>query len=365
MKKVLFSLLTASLLIASASSEACTGLKLTAKDGNVVHGRTFEFGIKVDTSVVVVPKGYSFVASTPSGEGLKYQSKYGVVGTMCFDHLLVMDGMNEKGLSIGTFYFPGFAGYATNTEKNQANSLSSIDFPNWILTQFATLDEVRSGIKNIFIAPTVISGWGATSPPFHYIVYDKAGKSIVIEPVNGALVVHDNPVGTLTNSPNFDWHMTNLRNYINLFANNAAPKKIEGVELAPFGQGSGMVGLPGDFTPPSRFVRASIFSATAIPSVNADDAVFQLFHVLNQFDIPVGVARQVADGVIYSDYTLATVVHNPASQKYYFRTFEDQTIKVVDLKTFDLNAKEIKKVSTLGKETYVDVSGDLKPVSHG
>lgn len=361
MKKLSFiCLFTAALLHINEPVEACTGLKLTAKDGQSVHGRTLEFGIQVDSSVAVIPRGYAFTSTTPSGEGLKYQSKYGVVGTICFNALAVMDGMNEKGLSIGTFYFPTYASYTPTTKENQSRSLSPIDLPNWILSQFATLDEVKAGIKNVVVAPTVVAGWGTTPPPFHYIVYDKSGASITIEPLNGQLVVTDNPIGVFTNSPSIDWHLTNLRNFINLTPFNVKPLKVNGFELQPFGQGSGMVGLPGDFTPPSRFVRAAIYAITAIPSATGNEAVFQLFHILNQFDIPVGVARSVENGITYSDATQATVVRDPNNLKYYYRTFDDQTIRLVDLKNFDLNAKEVKEINTAGTEPFVDMSKQLK-----
>lgn len=359
MKKIAM-VLSSALLAVSQSSEACTGLKLTAKDGSNVHGRTLEFGIVVDSSVAVVPRDYSYTASTPLGNGMNYKTKYASVGTVCFDSTAIMDGMNEKGLSVGTFYFPGYAGYTPTTKENLSKSLSPIDFPNWILSQFATVEEVKEGIKNVVIAPTIVNGWGTTSAPFHYAVYDKSGKAISIEPINGVLEVRDNPLGTYTNSPNFDWHMTSLRNYINLTPINVKPLDVKGLVLAPFGQGSGMVGLPGDFTPPSRFVRASIYAITAIPSENADQAVFQLFHILNQFDIPVGVARSKENGVTYSDFTQATVVHNPNDLKYYFRTYDDQSIRLASLSSFDLNAKEIKKLSTKGSTPFVDVSKDLK-----
>ena len=175
-------------------------------------------------------------------------------------------------------------------------------------------------------------------------------------------MVSENKLGVLTNSPEFHWHMTNLRNYINLTPKNVPPLKIDGLVLAPFGQGSGMVGMPGDFTPPSRFVRAAIFSLTATPVNDANEAVFQVFHLLNQFDIPVGLAREVTNGVIYSDYTLATVVRDPHNMKYYFRTYEDQTIRGVDLNSFEKEGKDILSVSTSRKQPYVNISKDLKPV---
>lgn len=358
--RILAAVITTMSLAFSVPNEACTGIKLTARNGQAVHGRTFEFAQKVDNSLVVIPRGYTFTGTTPLGKGLSYQAKYAAVGTVCFENMVAMDGMNEKGLSVGTFYFPGFAGYAPTTRENQARSLSPIDFPNWILTQFASLDEVKSALKNIAIAPTIIKEWGSSPAPFHYIVYDKAGNSIVIEPINGKLHVHDNPIGTLTNSPNFDWHMTNLRNFINLSPNNIPPLNVEGVILTSLGQGSGLVGIPGDFTPPSRFVRATIYSISAVPPSSAKEAVFQAFHILNQFDIPMGASRESANGRTFYDYTLATVVHDPINLRYYIRTFEDQTIKFVDLKAFDLNSKEIKMLPNAGQQTYIDVSRDLQ-----
>ncbi len=360
-KSWFFGLLAIAMVAAFASSDACTGLRLKAKDGSAVHGRTFEFGLKVDTTVVLIPQGHSFFGLTPKGNGLPYRSKYAAVGTICFDHLAIMDGMNEQGLSVGTFYFPGYAQYVPTTSDNQSRSLSPIDFPNWVLTQFGTLDEVKANLGHVFIAPTVISQWGPAPAPFHYIVYDKSGKSIVIEPLNGKLVVFDNPLGVLTNSPSFDWHMTNLRNFIDLSPKNASSVKLDNVVLTPFGQGSGMVGLPGDFTPPSRFLRAVIFSTTALLPKDTDEGVFQAFHLLNQFDIPMGAVRQDGKGVVYADYTLATVVHDPIKLKYYYRTYEDQTIRMVDLTTFNKNGPGIKAISTSGKPSFVDVSNDLKP----
>lgn len=340
--------------------EGCTGIKLVAKDGTVVHGRTLEFGIQLDTSIAVIPEGYEFVGTTPQGKGLKYTAKYAAVGAMCFEDIDLMDGMNEKGLSVGTFYFPGFAGYATITSENQSKALSPVEFSNWLLTQFATIDEIKAALSGVVIAPTIYKEWGPTTPPFHYIVFEKSGKSLVIEPIDGKLVTHENVLGVFTNSPTFDWHMTNLRNYINLTPNNPKPFKIDGLELAPFGQGAGMVGMPGDFTPPSRFVRAAIFSISAIPSANAKEAIFQTFHILNQFDIPIGAARTKVGDVVYSDSTMITCARDPQSLKYFFRTYDDQTIRVVDLSTFDLKAKVLKRIKTsTGVQPAVDISSQL------
>ena len=154
--------------------------------------------------------------------------------------------------------------------------------------------------------------------------------------------------------------MTNLRNYISLTPNNAGAVEISGESFAPLGQGSGMHGLPGDFTPPSRYVRATVFSATAMPEENAKKGIFQVFHILNNFDIPVGVARSVEDGKIYSDYTMLTTARDSQNMRFYYHTYADQTIRMVDLKSFDLDAKKIKRLSTKSEQPVSDMSKELK-----
>lgn len=346
--------------LALSSAEACTGLKLIAKDGSTVHGRTLEFGRSFNISIAVVPRGYSFTGTHPQGAGLHFQSKYAVVGAISFDEPSILDGINEKGLSVGTFYFPGFAEYTTGTKENQSIALSPTEFPNWIITQFATLEEVKAALPSIAVTPTPIKSWDNTTPPLHYIVYDREGNSLVIEPIGGTLKVFENPLGVITNSPTFDWHMIHLRNHLHLTPLNIPTVVLEGVALSPLGHGTGMVGMPGDFTPPSRFVRAAIYAQAALPAENAAESIFQLFHVLNQFDIPKGAIRDNSTGNPVYDYTLFTSARDPKSLKFYYKSYEDQTIKVVDLNRFDLNAKSIKKISTSGKETIVDVSTQLK-----
>jgi len=347
-----------SFVLATHPALACTGIMLKTKDGSIVHGRTVEFGITIDTSVVVVPRGFEFVGQTPKGDGLKYSARYAAIGTIAFTDVKILDGFNEAGLTAAAFYFPTFAEYTLVTPENQAKGLSPGDFPNWLLTQFATVEEVRKAIENdeVVITPTVLEGWGPETPPFHWVVYDKTGASIVIEPVGGKLVVHDNPLGVMSNSPTFDWHMTNLRNYIALNPRNVPPITIDGQTFQQFGQGSGMLGLPGDFTPPSRFVKAAVFSTTAIPSDNAEKGIEQVFHILNNFDIPIGVAREESDGVMHTDYTMLTMARDPKNLRYYYKSYDDQTIRMVDLKQFDLDAKTIKMLSTKSKQPTVDMS---------
>jgi len=352
------------MLFAGSTVDACTGIMLKTKDGKTVSGRTLEFGVEVSTSLIAVPMNYQFVGKTDNGGGLKYKSKYAMAGIITYTDMNIADGMNSAGLSCGAFYFPTIAEYTPLTKENQSKALSPVDFNNWILAQFATVDEVRKAIENekVVIVPTVLDGWGAAAPPFHYVVYDKSGKSIVIEPIKGNLVVYDNPIGVMTNSPSFDWHMTNLRNYTNLKTENANSMTINGVTFKQLGQGTGMNGIPGDFTPPSRFVRATAFSVTALPAETTFDAIKDVFHILNNFDIPKGFSREVVKGEIYADYTQLTCARDPQTLKYYYKTYNNQTVKEFDLNSFDSNSKEILVLNTdASKQVFENVNKKLKP----
>ncbi len=165
----------------------------------------------------------------------------------------------------------------------------------------------------------------------------------------------------MTNSPTFDWHMTNLRNYVNLTVTNVPPIGVGGIKLAQLGQGSGLRGLPGDFTPPSRFVRAVAFSQSAIPSDTAAAAVLQAFHILNNFDIPFGAVREVDNGRMHAEATTWTSASDLKNLRWYFRTYDDQSIRSVDLKTALAAAQgRIRFITMQSPQPVNDVSTDFK-----
>jgi len=183
----------------------------------------------------------------------------------------------------------------------------------------------------------------------------------VIEPVGGALKIYDNSLGVMSNSPTFDWHMTNLRNYVNLTATNVPPIDLGGINLAQFGQGSGLRGLPGDFTPPSRFVRAVAFSQSAVPTDTAAQSVLQAFHILNNFDIPVGSVRETHDGQLHTDYTIWTSASDLKNLRWYFKTYNDQSIRSVDLaKTLAAAQGKIRFIKMDSQQPTDDVSANFK-----
>ena len=257
------------------------------------------------------------------------------------------------------FYFPTSAGYMPYTAADAGKTIAPWELGSWMLENFASVEEVKANIGKIVVPAVVFEGWGF-APEAHYIVHDASGKSIVIEYVGGKLNVYDNPLGVITNSPAFDWHMTNLRNYVNFSMTNVPPVKARVRDAQPFGQGSGMLGLPGDFTPPSRFVRAVAFSQSVFQPKTGDDAVLEAFHVLNQFDIPKGAAREHEKdehGNVLADYTIWTSASDLKAKRFYFRTYENSQIRMVDLMKMNLDAKDIVTISMKGEEV-------IKPLTH-
>lgn len=311
---------------------ACTGIRLIAKDGTVVVARTMEFGTELSSKVGVFPAGTSIVGTLPNNAtGLSFKTKYGIVGANAFGLPVVVDGLNDRGLYLGEFFFPGYAGYADVTPENAARAVAGYQYSMWILGNFATVAEVKANYDRVVLAPTIVPAMGI-SPPVHFRIVDKSGASVVIEPINGKLVISDDPFGILTNAPTFDWQMTNLSNYVGLTAVNRPSMTIQGQTINGFGQGSGFYGLPGDFTPPSRFVRAVAFEAAAVTPATGNDAVQQVFHILNNFDIPVGAAREVVSGKTFDEWTLWTTAEDVTHLQFYFRTYGDQSLRSVDVR---------------------------------
>jgi choloylglycine hydrolase len=349
------------ILLSSAlqPTQACTGIRLIADDGAVVYARTMEFNIDIHSDAMMFPRGYARIGTTPDGkEGLKWKAKYASVGLNGVGLPVLFDGLNEKGLAAGTFYFPTSAEYMPYTAADAGKTIAQWEVGSWILDNFANVEEVKANIGSVVVPAVVFGEWGF-APEAHYIVHDASGKSIVIEYVGGKLTLYDNPLGVFTNSPTFDWHMTNLRNYLNFSMTSAPPVQLGSVKLLPTGQGTGMLGLPGDFTPPSRFVRAVAFSQSVFTPKIGEDAVLEAFHVLNQFDIPKGAAREHEKdehGNVLADYTIWTSASDLKAKRYYFRTYENSQIRVLDLMKMNVDGKDVVKISMKGGEI-------IKPVN--
>jgi choloylglycine hydrolase len=202
---------------------ACTGITLKAKDGAVVFGRTLEWGpFDFKSRVVIIPRGYKFTAPTPDGKpGMSWNAKYGVVGLDGVGKDIVIDGMNEKGLAVGLFYHPGTAEYQKYGPANASESLAPTDVGLYLLTTCETVEQARKAMQKCRVVPVVEESLGIVAG-VHFLVTEPSGKAIVIEYLKGELRIFDAPLGTITNSPSYDWHETNLRNYINLSTRRSA-----------------------------------------------------------------------------------------------------------------------------------------------
>lgn len=318
--------------LAAGQVLACTGIILSAEDGAIVPARTLEFSFDIQSNIYAVPAGTEIetLALDADESGFTFIAKYGFLGANAFDFPVVFDGVNTEGLYFGAFYFATEAVFGEVADDNRDRAVSSDELGNWVLGQFATVEEVRAALPKIEVVGTyvdVIDGFA----PFHYLIVDASGAAIVVEYTARGLAIHDNPVNAITNDPTFDWHLTNLSNYIGLQAENRETITVGDLTLSTFGQGSGMIGLPGDFSSPSRFVRAVAFANTALPSATGGDAVFQAFHVLNAFDIPKGAVRDTGTEGTHTDYTVWSSASDTATQTYYFKTYKTQAIEKIDV----------------------------------
>merc|ERR1711872_973597 len=314
------------LLHLALTTKACTEFRMTAKDGTVVVGRSMD--------------------------ALKLND-------------IGVDGLNEAGLSVGALLFPGFAKYQDIPEARCGLSISNLEFPLWLLGNFATVQEVREALaKDTF--PLV---WERKlklkdiNPEYtfelHYSVIDKHGDGIVLEFTKEGRKMHKNTIGVMTNSPPYDWHMTNIRNHIQLSKFGRDPLILGQEKFEATGQGSGLLGMPGDLTPPSRLVRTAAMVHFADPVQTKEEAVNLGLHILNTVDIPKGVIMSREHKKL-ADFTSWIVVKDLKNKALYFRVYEDLTIRVIHLDKVTTPKKvQLKMGKTIGG--FVDVTNELKP----
>lgn len=333
--------LVAAMIATPQLALACTSFLIRTSDNGAVYARTMEFAFELESRAMVIPRAYKLSSSGPGGSpAMSWTGKYAAVGLNALGVTALVDGMNEKGLAGGILYFPDFAGYADPAKADPAKSLAPWDVLTWALTSFATVAEVKAALKDIAVVH-VVQETMKIAPPVHYALHDASGASLVIEPVDGVLKVYDNPLGVMTNSPPFDWHLTNLRNYVKLSPFDAAALKIGGQSFTPLGQGSGMLGIPGDPTPPSRFLRALGYTLSIERKPSGPESVRLAEHVINNFDIPKGWIREDEKGKVPLEYTQWSTVADLTNRVFHVKTYEDPVLRSIDLKSFDLDAKAI------------------------
>ncbi len=348
-----------------SNAYACTFISLKASNGSTVVGRTLEwYEYDLDPSLLMIASGEKIQSpKTPDNKnGLSWTTKYNIIGINFCGEPLLGDAINTEGLSVSLLYLPGFAEYQKYDPAKASKTISPSYVPLWIASQFKTVEEVKVAIKTIRVC-SILEPILGIAAPVHFIVNDKSGKHIVIEYTKGKLHVFDAPLGVMTNSPSYDWHLTNLCNYVNIRAVNWPEIKLDSINLGPVGTGSGMLGIPGDFTPPSRFIRAVAFSQTARKTTGGEDTVHEIFRILDNFNVPILFvsSKDIPKGgkrVKYSgtQYTSCVDLDNCI---LYYHTQYNRTVRKILLKNIDFSKLKGIQSVPLDKNkdnTYLDVT---------
>lgn len=335
MKKRLL-LLVAGLTAAATYSFACTGISMHCADGSYFQARTIEWGASDLTSILsIVPRGYKQTSFTPTGvNGFTFTGKYGYVGVSLVQPEIIAEGLNEKGLSAGLFYYPNYGSYVDYDPAFNSTSLADVQLVAWMLSQFATVEEVKANLDKVRVISIDTEG-NPSAKAIHWRVGDPSGAQIVIEIEQGKVNVYDNTVGVIANSPGFKWHLQNLNNYVNLFPGAAEKQQVGGETLAPFGAGSGFLGLPGDVTPPSRFIRAALYVSTAPVRKTPMETVMQCFNILDNFNIPIGIEYPRGYVPDIPSATQWTSVSDLTNREFYYKTMYNTTLRKICLQDID------------------------------
>ena len=325
----------------------CTDLRLVKLDSLHVSARTMDFAQELGSRLQVVPVGQRFTATETgtSVETLSWTNTHGYVAMDAYGFdWAACDGLNDAGLSIGTLWLPETSLPETPPAAGSQPAIDLIHFGSWILGTCATVQDVRDAFAGVQVWNAQVGRlWPVGEPmpdwakplenfafPMHVAIHDAHGGDMVVEFLDGVPVINDNPIGVCTNSPTFDWHMTNLRNYVHLRNVETKPVDLMGVEITPTGNGTGLLGMPGDVTPPSRFVRATVLSEVATSAKDSRDAVNQAFHSLELCSVPRFVAAS-------GDYTQWSVARDHDNLTYYVRTYDAWTTDVHDLRALGVS----------------------------
>lgn len=348
-------------IVAAAPGQACTSVRTKTSDGLVFYARTMEGEWTLQTVLGIVPRGTAYKGTLPDGsaKGLAWKVKHAFVGMFDFGMPLPSDGMNEKGLVVGALFLPGYVTYEPFDRAKAGKTLAQYEFGAWLLSTFGSVAEVRKGYRQARVCQGPVGDAGPL--PLHYVVHDPSGDCVVIEYAKGTVTLYDNPLGVMTNSPTFDWMLTNLDNYINLSTFNTPELKLNGLTLKTFGQGSGLYGLPGDYSPPSRFVRMVALSQAALPAKGADAGLNQAITILDNVDIPIGAVRGFEGRQERFDKTIWSVVADTARLRYYYRSMDNKNWRYVDVAKALAGAKGISAIPVFIPVDYPETTGQAAP----
>ena len=344
-----FGLLTM-MLVLCIPAYPCTYFFLQAKDGAVVSGRSMEFFSNLYDMIDAVPGGTSFETTAPEGtKPVRWKAKYGFVAISHFGLRAYSEGLNEKGLAAGALWFAD-AQYPKVEPGDEV--VDALDLVGWILSNFETVEEVKAALDKVKIIARENKLFNIV-PPLHHYVTDAGGNSVVLECIDGRLKIWDNRRnGVMTNEPNLGWHLVNLRFYSNLKPHYVP---VPALKDDKWWLGSGMLGLPGDYSTASRFVRTSVLKFFVEKPKDCDGAVNLAVHLLNVVDIPYGPQLWIVGEEGNVQWTSWIVVYDQTNRLFYYRTYENQNLRRIDLKEIDLKPGTAYRSKDLfGGQGYLD-----------
>lgn len=338
----------------------CTNFKTPiAEDGTVVVGRSVDYPAIMGFQLCVIPKGLARAARADAGvvETKRWTTLHGVVGlSIAGNDAAIFDGMNDAGLSAHALYMVGGFFHAPEF-KGDGTDVSQTELASFLLSTCATIDEVRAVLEE-----TNVWGWNGGLPfipPVHVLIHDRTGSAAIEFRPEGVVVV-DNPTGVGTNSPYLEWHLLNMNNYVGFSSENPEGQRVRprvgGMDIRSLGVGWGLRGLPGDYTGPSRFVRAVALLTLATTPRDSREAEMLTLHVLNTFDVPAGVVEEPGpDHTLIDEITYADTIANLTDLRYAYRALDDPTVYVIDLEQTDFTGAEAR---------FRDLSpeGDFSPI---
>ena len=317
----------------------CTAVTYKTKD--FYFGRTLDYEFSYGDEITITPRNYVF--NFRNKEAI--HTHYAIIGMayIAENYPLYYDAINEKGLGIAGLNFVGNAYY--NEIKEGKDNIAQFEFIPWILSQCATVKEAQALIEKINLT-NISFNEKLPLAQLHWLIADE-NEAITVESVKEGIKVYENPVGALTNNPTFDKQLFNLNNYINLSTKTPTNKFSENLNLQTYSRGMGAIGLPGDLSSQSRFVRVSFVKMNSISKDDEKSSVSQFFHILNSVDQQRGCC-ELENGKY--EITIYTSCCNATKGIYYYTTYDNHQINAIDMHKENLDGHELVKYQLISEE---------------
>lgn len=317
----------------------CTAVTYKTKD--FYFGRTLDYEFSYCDEVTITPRNYPF--------SFKYlgeiNTHYAMVGMsyVANDYPLYYEAINEKGLGVAGLNFVGNAHYNDFVEGK--DNIAQFELIPFILSKCTTVKEAKNLLNNINIVNISFSK-DLPVAQLHWIIADK-DECITVESVKEGLKIYDNPVGVLTNNPPFDKQMFQLNNYMHLSPKNPENSFSDKLNLDSYSRGMGALGLPGDLSSQSRFIKASFTKMNSVSGDSESESVSQFFHILGSVDQQRGCCE--LDNGEY-EITIYSCCCNASKGIYYYTTYDNHQITAVDMNRENLNGNTLIRYSLIKDE---------------